>query len=175
MAQKINENDISLNNALPLPGNAGVPSTPASGNAKLFGVGTSNVRPGWMNQTGTSEKLLSDGGGVTSYTNTGTAGGTGYYMNIGPLKMCWGSTNSLSCAAGTAPTAASYGINFPASFFSSIQSAQITAAPGTATNTQFIYVGPNSAVTTSGWAFYLNEQTGSSGATSSVHWFVIGT
>jgi hypothetical protein len=60
--------------------------------------------------------------GVQSQTNTGGAGGTMYYINLGGLKILWGQT------AGIVATAAGpqYTVTFPASFFSTIQTATVS-------------------------------------------------
>ncbi len=54
-------------------------------------------------------------GQVNSYTNTGSAGGTFYYINLGGLKLLFGVT-----AVGS-PT--SFVINYPAGFFSNVLNA----------------------------------------------------
>lgn len=116
---------------------------------------------------------LTIGNTVQSFANSGTAGGTVYYINIGGIKLCWGITGSLS-VTGTGDQSSAYGINFPNGFFNTIQSAIATASGG-ATNSQYLYVGPNTAPTTSGWAFYLIQTSGTNGVVSGVSWFVIGS
>lgn len=73
MAQKINENDIQFNNSIPVPGNSGAPATPATGKASIYGIGTSNLRPGFINEGGTAEVIM---------TNAGTTGTTLGYAQI---------------------------------------------------------------------------------------------
>lgn len=54
-------NAITFNNVTVL-GGSGAPSTPAAGLATFFGIGTTNLRPGWMNQTGILERIATDQG-----------------------------------------------------------------------------------------------------------------
>ena len=61
-------------------------------------------------------------GQVQSYTNSGTAGGTFYYINLGGIKLLWGSTSSLNSTT----TNAGYTINYPSGFFSNVQSITVT-------------------------------------------------
>lgn len=61
-------------------------------------------------------------GQVTSYTNSGSAGGTFYYINLGGIKLLWG--QSASVDSGTTNTG--YGLTFPSGFFSSTQAGLIT-------------------------------------------------
>lgn len=66
-------------------------------------------------------------GQVTSYTNSGSAGGTFYYINLGGIKVLWGHSGYL----GTG----NFVVDFPSSFFSSIQAASVNAMGGyTSTN-----------------------------------------
>jgi hypothetical protein len=46
----------------------------------------------------TYAKLLSTifSGERLSYTNTGDGGGTGYYVNLGGIKICWGISGATS-------------------------------------------------------------------------------
>ncbi len=105
--------------------------------------------------------------GVKSYTNAGTAGGTFYYISLGGLKLFWGITASLACP-GNSPT---YAVNFPASFFSSIQSILLTTDGVSADSRSYTEV---SSYTTSLVNIYgQNNYNASAAATFGV--FVIGT
>ena len=55
---------------------------------------------------------------VLSQVNTGSAGGTMYYINLGGIKMLWGQT-AANVASAAGP---SFGITFPTSFFTTVQS-----------------------------------------------------
>jgi hypothetical protein len=107
------------------------------------------------------------GGQVQSYTNTGTAGGTGYYVNLGGVKICWGFTNSK--ASTTSPT--NYVINFPSSFFTTL----------TACTTSIFSVGAyanqvlsGSGGSTSAVSYYITAP-GTGGGAATISWIAIGT
>lgn len=112
-------------------------------------------------------------GQVQTYANAGSAGGTGYYVNLSGLKLCWGITGTLS-TTGAAPQFTGYVINFPAAFFSTIQSA--TASPNaTPGGSQYMSIGSSAAATTSSWSIYILMQSSGSNGNSAASWFVIGT
>jgi hypothetical protein len=113
-------------------------------------------------------------GQVQSQANSGSAGGTINYVNLGGIKLAWGLTGSLT-VPGAAPSAATFGITWPTSFFSTVQAATISAAAGTASSSQFIYAAPKFAVNTTSWTFDLVSTNGSNGNTSQACFFVIGT
>jgi len=119
-------------------------------------------------------KLLSTifSGQVTTYSNPGSASGTFYYTNLGGIKLFWGQTGSVAVSgAGYQSTTAT--VTFPASFFSTIQTAPVTA-------TSFI----NSINMTCGWTadptatggsvYYIQNGNGSNGAAKAAM-IVIGT
>lgn len=54
-------NSITFNNVTVVGGQS-FPVTPAAGLSTFFGIGSSNVRPGWMNQTGILERIATDQG-----------------------------------------------------------------------------------------------------------------
>lgn len=80
----------TLTNPL-MTGNSGAPSTPSAGLGRLYGVGTSNLNLGWVNESGTAINITSGLGAWTSWTPTVTAGsgtftsvsGSGKYTQIG--------------------------------------------------------------------------------------------
>lgn len=113
-------------------------------------------------------------GQVLSIANTGSAGGTIWYMTLGGMKMAWGNTSTVSL---TAATSNPYGVTFPANFFTTIQSFTASVAGGTASGTQFIGISGNAAVTTTQAQFYAisTPQTAVTGSMSRVDWFAIGT
>jgi len=59
---------------------------------------------------------------VQSQANTGTAGGTMYYINLGGIKLCWGSTAALGTSNFT--------ITLPTGFFTTMQAGNINAMGG---------------------------------------------
>lgn len=104
-------------------------------------------------------------GQVTSYTNTGSAGGTFYYMNLGGIKLLWGQTASQ--ASGSPGNA--YSVNFPASFFNTIQSGVVTSSVLTSVVGQYCNI--SSISTSQAVIFFITSST----STQQVMLFVIGT
>ena len=106
-------------------------------------------------------------GQVQSYTNSGTAGGTGYYINLGGIKLCWGNTNQLSSY-----NAPNYTVVSPSGFFTTVQSAFVTAY-NMAANTQqtsSILYGLGTTISVS-----FISITNSSTAQQANSWLMIGT
>lgn len=87
-------------------------------------------------------------GQVTSYTNSGSAGGTFSYVNIGGIKLLWGF--SASNLIGSNP-GSNYVINFPASFFTTPPVAVPTIVSINTTWQQSVL--GNAPITTSSWTF----------------------
>lgn len=112
------------------------------------------------------------GNSVQSYTNAGSAGGTGYYINLGGIKFCWGTTAQVS-NSGTGFQQAVYVINLPTSFFSTIQSINVTTTGGAVGATQYQGVS-GASVAASAVNFFLCQNNGSNG-TAICSWFVVGT
>ena len=107
---------------------------------------------------------------VTSYTNPGTAGGSFFYATIGGIKKFWGTTVGLS-VAGASFQSNLYGVTFPTSFFTTIQSAQASA--GGFVNTQYLFAGVNTCTTTSA-GLYVMQVNGTNGS-ASIYFEVTGT
>lgn len=109
-------------------------------------------------------------GGVTSFS---TGGGTGYYINLGGIKMFWG-TSGVQNLSGAAPQSASFTVNMPTSFFSTIQSATVSPS-GTPGGTSAVYAGSTTAPTTTSWVIEFGSVAGSGGSNLYFSWIVIGT
>ena len=78
---------------------------------------------------------------ASSQANAGTAGGTMYYMNLGGIKMLWGTTAStLASTNGN-----NYGITFPTSFFTTVQMGMATLQSMNGTAAQMVGVNTYSA------------------------------
>lgn len=104
-------------------------------------------------------------GQVNTYTNTGSGGGTGYYINLGGIKLCWGNTGSITTANGnTACT-----ISMPVGFFSTIQTADVWVSNVVTLGNQYAAGGGQTPSTLSFFAV----ATGA--ASANFGWFVIGT
>lgn len=117
----------------------------------------------------TYAKLLSTifSGQVQTYTNAGTAGGAGHYVNLGGIKLYWGVTASIA----TTTTAIAKVINMPASFFTTVQTAYVGVASLASTPTQA--TGWADVPTTAYGSIYVWATAGSGSQT--VSWLVIGT
>ena len=97
---------------------------------------------------------------VQTYTSTGDGGGTGYYINLGGIKMCWGRTGSFSVTG-----AQTKNITMPSSFFTNVRSGSMSVNGSAVFNTQLA-----SSPTTSTFSVYFGSGTGS----AQISWFVIG-
>lgn len=117
----------------------------------------------------TYAKLLSTifSGQVQSYTNTASCGGTFYYVNLGGIKLVFGTTNSISTAAGGAT---SFSINMPSSFLTTVQARFSNVSSLTVQPSQYVNT---SCTTTSADGFVVS--VAASGATAKVDLLVIGT
>lgn len=151
-------------------GGSGAPTTPSTGQGIIFGAGTGAVRPHWLNSSGTDETIFTNGGGPTTYTNPGNAGGTStfFYMTMGTLKMFWGQTASTT--GGTLPAPTVYTVTLPTSFFTTIQTCNLTLGPNNTANGQAVNITTLTTTT-------LSMTIASSSATTAepVNVFIIGT
>jgi hypothetical protein len=113
---------------------------------------------------------IAAGTGVQTYSNAGNAGGTGYYINLGGIKLCWGVT-----AQNNSHNSPSYNVNMPPSFFTTVQAVILTSGDlGTDTN-QTVCLGGSVSSATSSFSYYSWSQANSTSATQTVSWFVVGT
>ena len=81
---------------------------------------TSFTATGLVNYTDLLSTIFS--GQIQSYTNSGSAGGTFYYINLGGLKLLWG----ISASVNSTTTNTGYVVTFPSGFFSSVQGGLVT-------------------------------------------------
>lgn len=102
----------------------------------------------------------------TSYSNAGTAGGTFYYLNLGGIKMLWGTTTAFTNGTGGA------GVTLPASFFSTIQTITATTYLPTVSGNQIAYIASQSTSTVS---IGVSNNSGNATATTQVSIIVIGS
>lgn len=111
----------------------------------------------------TFAKLLSTifSGQIQTYTNTGDGGGTGYYINLGGLKLCWGLTGSMTVAGIGAKN-----ISLPVGFFANVRAAIHDKFGNAVYQTQ-----QGTAPTTSQIQIYFSSGTG----WASLLWIAIGT
>lgn len=113
---------------------------------------------------------------VQSYTNSGTAGGTGYYINLGGIKLAWGVTGALGLVSGTNNGNAQ--VNFPASFFAFVQTFVITPTGASDNGIEKWGISANTTPSTTGVSVYFYITTGNN-AGSAVNctgsWFAVGT
>lgn len=85
-----------------------------------------------------------------AYTNTGTAGGFMFLDMIGSKKTARGTTGTISLSS---QSSAAFLINWPASFFATVQGF-IAAVTGTAGTSQFTGIGGNAATNATTVSFY---------------------
>lgn len=106
---------------------------------------------------------------VTSDTNPGSAGGTRNYINLGGIKICWGSTaNNIGSV-----TPITYNITFPTSFFSATPVFNATVGPNNSTNAQTLNIAGTS-LSNSGVGVNILT-TGATTSAEPVQWIAIGT
>ena len=110
------------------------------------------------------------GGQVQTLANTATAGGTMYYINLGGIKLLWGTTATIINAASSST---SYGIALPASFFTTLQQTSFTISQATASVSGNFVIG-NIQLPTA-LQFYMVNTTAAAGVGGIVSYFVIGT
>lgn len=107
-------------------------------------------------------------GKVTSFTNTGTAAGTFYYVNNGGIKEMWGATGALTAGSGVV---ASGTVIPPTSFFTTIQSVTVNTVPSGDNRNNFnTTVVGTSSITVAGYNF-----AAGTGGANQVFLFVRGT
>ena len=111
-----------------------------------------------------------DGGGVASIANAGTAGGTMYYINLGGIKLLWGTTSSLTAPANSS---SNYTITYPTSFFTTIQLPIYSLSTATVSVNFNGVVGVSYSASTA--TFGVQNETGATGVGGSVGYFVVGT
>ena len=108
---------------------------------------------------------------VTSFTNTGTAGGTFYYINLGGIKMLWGSFTQQSVGAASYFHAI---LSLPSGFFTTVTSITISSSDVNNTN-QFSGCLDNPPLSSpTEINFYLQNDGGSTDA-QAASLFLIGT
>lgn len=101
--------------------------------------------------------LSASNGGVQSYVNTGSAGGTVYWINLGGIKLLWGVLGALTVGANSGST---YSINIPSGVFTAVPtSVQYNAVCGSATPFG-IYSGGGNSTTLLNMTIY-NSSSGS--------------
>jgi hypothetical protein len=104
----------------------------------------------------------------TSQANSGSAGGTLYYINMGGLKMCWGHSTTL--ASHNSPA---YTITLPSSFFTTVIGAPLITVTGLAVDVS--QIAPIASYNLATVTFYADSITNSATAALTVSWLVIGS
>lgn len=146
----------------------------SSGNTAIAGTlgVTGEISSTGINMSGVTGIIGTGlGAAVTTLNNAGSAGGTSYYMNMGGLKMLWGSSGGV--AAGTG---GSFTVALPTSFFTTIQMsvASPISSSGGAGGTNSAVIGAGASATTTTLTIEVTVPAGSSTNTP-LSWFVIGT
>jgi len=106
-------------------------------------------------------------GQSTSYTNPGSAGGTFSYVNLGGIKLFYGTTGALANSSGVNQ----YTITFPSSFFNSVIG-QVAFISSLTVNQAQQCSGQAGNITS---YMYVNVFNGASGATANLGVIVVGT
>ena len=109
---------------------------------------------------------------VQSYTNTGNNGGTGYYINLGGIKICWGAMGSpLLTGIGANSTTSALSVSLPVGFFSTIQYGSATLTNVGISAQQYI---TGNGFTISSIGYYITNNSAST-VTAGISWLAIGT
>lgn len=134
------------------------------------GGGTLNAANALQAGTVDFANLLSTifSGELQSFTNSASAGGVGYYIDLGGIKLMWGqTTNNIGNTGGGSAGA----VAFPA-FFTTVQAGFATVGPNNTTNNQSVLFGGGGLTTT---GVQLNVWSASTTSGEPVNWLVIGT
>lgn len=124
-----------------------------------------------MARTKQTPAQQNNSGSVQTLANAGDAGGTLYYVDLGGIKMCWGTTASIAVSGASPGASGTKNITLPAGFFSTLQSVTLTTGP--ATNTQYI-LPTNISQSTATLQVQIVQFNGSNGA-AVINFLVIGT
>lgn len=106
---------------------------------------------------------------IQGQTNTGTAGGAMNYVNVGGIKLLWGTTAALSTTAGGV---ASGTVVFPTSFFSTAP--EVLTSGSDFTGTARIICGRNAPATTTS-VLLQAQNVDTVAGTAKVTFFAIGS
>jgi hypothetical protein len=130
-------------------------------NAIVNGSLTNNqIANGGVNFANLLSNIFS--GQVQTYTNTGAGGGTGYYVNLGGIKLCWGVSGSFTPANGS-----NNSISFPVGFFATVQYGTFFNVNNSGTGVSWT----QTVIATTGLTAFSNN----SGGTAQAAWIAIGT
>lgn len=140
----------------------GVPSTITSLSYGIAPLGDTQLKLNQLLPTAFGDQ-------VQTLTNSGTAGGTMSYINLGGIKLLWTKTPALSFPGGSS---SSYTITFPSGFFTTISSDFLTPENNTGSGATILYW--SSLVTPTSGTFQIQNQ-GSAAGTAQIDIFVIGT
>ena len=111
-------------------------------------------------------------GQVQSYTNTGSGGGTGYYINLGGIKLLWITTGTVSTSSGNA----SLNISLPSSFFTSVKAGSATPSNLAVDVAQYANFGTIFPVSSpANINVYITNLTHSTSSAASATMILIGT
>lgn len=155
---------------LPYPGwNVVFGATPTAAYWSELGANDDALAAGTGLNNGaiTFTSLLSTifGGQVSTQTNSGSAGGTMKYINLGGIKLLW----ALSGSVSTAASSTSYNFTLPTGFFTTVTTSIATAALPSGFADQFATIASQNTTTV---AIYLTSGGSGSGFASLL---VIGT
>lgn len=107
---------------------------------------------------------------VTTGTNAGAAGGDTNYINLGGLKICWGTVAPMTLAAGGEQF--NLAITFPISYTTAPK--VTVTANGIAGNGGYTALSATTGTSTTTGATAALHNFGSGSATGTVNWLAIG-
>jgi len=115
---------------------------------------------------------LNAGSLITTLANTGTAGGTMNYLNLGGLKVLWGKTAQISLTGTGFQATVGLVINWPPSFFT--VPPFVLLSLDQVVNTQYLTAVISNVATTTFTAIELVQLNGTNGG-APVNFIAIGT
>jgi len=110
-------------------------------------------------------------GSLTTYANPGSAGGTFYYINLGGIKLFWGTTNTLT-TSGSGSVSANGNVTLPTGFFTTLQ--MVSPSIQVPVSSQYLSTALGSITGTTSVNVQVNQWTGTNGG-APVNLFIIGT
>lgn len=132
------------------------------------GITGAQIANGTINFSNLLSTIFS--GQVQSYSQTGPGAGTGYYLNLGGIKLCWGITTTIPNIGPNSSTSTEL-LNFPSGFFSTLLTSIVTLSTVGDAVQQYV-TGVAAGTVGQYWAI---TNTSSTTTSAQLSWFAIGT